>query len=180
MKRERKKVKGNTSIFIKIRTIVSQSCDKNYFLLTNKDATLIFPMSYSCLFLKSRTPTTSPKTKGVMKVVVKVEGVNPCASQQGSHLPAGFGKTMKLVVFTQSLVGIRSNYKDQCALLSAPFSVNQLARASQRVAWICKQAELCIPSQQCRASLAKLPYTVFLWRSAWLLQELSIACFHEH
>lgn len=30
-----KTVKGNTSVFIKIRTIVPQSYDKNYFLLTN-------------------------------------------------------------------------------------------------------------------------------------------------
>lgn len=52
--RERKKVKGNTSIFIKIRTIVSQSCDKNYFLFKKHNADFFFFTHFSSLFIKKK------------------------------------------------------------------------------------------------------------------------------
>jgi len=51
-------------------------------------------MHFSSLFLKraSYPPPASPETKAVVERAVKAEGVNPFASQQGSHLPADFGK----------------------------------------------------------------------------------------
>lgn len=150
MGRERKKVKGNTSIFIKIRTILSQSCDKNYSLLTNENATLIFfflPVHFSS-FLKKKKPnhSASPEGRAVMRAAGKVEGVNPCASQLGRNLPAAFGED-------PGAAGA-ATVPGECLLRSSssghdsPSSLQGLARASRRVAWSCKQAELCIPSQR--------------------------------
>lgn len=117
MGRERKKVKGNTSIFIKIRTIVSQSRDKNYFLLTNKNATLIFfpPMHFSSFLKKQKpNPSTLPEARAVMRAAATVEGVNPCASQQGKHLPAAFGKDPEAGGPAMSLVSVCSDHPAQC------------------------------------------------------------------
>lgn len=105
-------------------------------------------MHFSSFLKKKKKPNHSalPEARAALRATAKVEGVNPGASQLGRHLPAAFGKD-------PGAAGPATG-PGECLFRSSssghdtPSSLEGLARASRRVAWSCKQAELCIPSQQ--------------------------------